>query len=221
MSQESAKQILWNSSVAIDDTLAVVNNNEATYIPTNFMLGNYMTLEMCFKRISLTDTGHVIVGFMRQASLYHDDAKDYRCFFSSGKMYCDCGRVSLTNSRDSRFSAPMTDTISWHIVKFPVQDSSIARPILDGNWFGESVNQPFDATGNFGLTNMPLKFFTDMTDLQSQKVAIRYVHVWQYNSDKLLASFWPDKRGGFVDAVSGKVYYPVAGEVEVKKWEEV
>lgn len=160
MSQKGSKQLFWLDNINVDPTLAVVNNHEGTYISTDFMLGNYMSLEMCFKRTSTTDSGQVIVGFCYN----NDDAKDYRCFFAGGRLYCDCGRVSSTNSRDSRFSATMTDTTSWHVVKFPVADGSIARPTLDGNWFGDSTSQPFDVTGNFGLTNIPLEFFADITN---------------------------------------------------------
>lgn len=37
---EAKRQLFWNDGDV--DTLAVVNSNTATYISTDFMLGNYM-----------------------------------------------------------------------------------------------------------------------------------------------------------------------------------
>lgn len=68
---EAKRQLFWNDGDV--DTLAVVNRNTATYISTDFMLGNYMSLEICFKRTSITDTWHVIAEFMPISLLSFND----------------------------------------------------------------------------------------------------------------------------------------------------
>ena len=92
--------------------------------------------------------------------------------------------------------------------------------ILDG--VAITKNRNYTSDGAWGTKPSKLKLFgVTSTDTTYQPGAIRYINVWQYNTDNLLASFWPDKRGGFVDTVSKKFYAPVQGEIEIKKWEEV
>lgn len=214
MSQESSKQLFWLDNINVDPTLAAVNSGTANFV-TDFLLGDQMALEVCFKKTSDFDSGITLVGYcVSDGTQEFNDNLDYRTFFAGSKIYCDCGY--------GRYEMPFADKISWHIIKFPVKIGGVAKPILDES-SAQFTGSGFDASGNFGLVPTPLRIFDDVRypENANQPAAIRYINVWRYGQDKLLASFWPDKRGGFVDAVSGKVYYPVAGEVEVKKWEEV
>ena len=107
----------------------------------------------------------------------------------------------------------MIDTASWHVVKCPDGSSS---PSLDGSTAAFKQEHPLRSDGNFGTFGAKLKIFQE-ADAPNQKAAVRYINVYRFNTDELLASFWPDRRGGFIDAISGKFYAPVQGEVEIKK----
>lgn len=174
-----------------------------------------MALEVCFKKISDFDSGITLVGYcVSNISNEFNDNLDYRTFFAGSKLYCDCGY--------GRYEKPFTDKIDWHVIKFPVKIDNDAKPILDEN-STQFTGGGFDANGNFGLVPTPLRIFDDVRypENANQPAAIRYINVWEYNSTKILASFWPDKKGGFVDTISKKFYSPVQGEVGIKKLEEV
>lgn len=53
------RQSMWKSG--FDDSLAILNNGTG-FIETDFMLGDYMTLEVCFKKTSTVRTGGLFVG---------------------------------------------------------------------------------------------------------------------------------------------------------------
>ena len=59
----ASRQEFWNTYTDFSK-YCIVNDNATTYIETDFMLGDNMTLEVCFKRThdKSSDTGVVLVG---------------------------------------------------------------------------------------------------------------------------------------------------------------
>ena len=212
--QQAAKLILWQDKKYSD--FCVVNDNNA-YILTDFMLGDQMTMEVCFKRTTDINTGLVTVGtFMPGVQ----DYQDYRFFFfNTSTMICDCGTALNTTTGGGRTHADVDDKTFWHIAKFPVLVNSNAKTLLDG--VVTNTENSIRSDGNFGVKSNPLTFFSNSQTNASQQIALRYVNIWRFNTDEILASFWPDKRGGFIDTVSKKFYAPIKGEVKIKKWKEV
>ena len=217
MSQISSKQLFWLDN-NVDPTLAVVNSGTA-YFVTDFLLGDQMTLEVCFKKTSTVRTGALFVGIGGTGG--NDYLYDFRFFFAPNpnRMYCDCGKGNPQGDAGGRYYA-VDELTQWHVVKFPTLVNGQPVAILDG--VAITKNRNYTSDGAWGTKPSKLKLFgVTSTDTTYQPGAIRYINVWQYNTDNLLASFWPDKKGGFVDTVSKKFYAPVQGEVEIKKWEEV
>lgn len=90
MSQALAAKQLFFSSDGVDySEYAVVNDSNACIV-TDFMLGDYMTLDVCFKRThgSSYDTGSILVGTVPSSS----DWEDFRLFFYNGTLYGDFGK---------------------------------------------------------------------------------------------------------------------------------
>ena len=62
MSQESSKQLFWLDNSSVDPSLAVVNSGTANFV-TDFLLGDQMALEVCFKKTSDFDSGITLAGY--------------------------------------------------------------------------------------------------------------------------------------------------------------
>lgn len=85
----AAKQLFFSSDDVDYSEYAVVNDSNACIV-TDFMLGDCMTLDVCFKRThsSSYDTGNILVGIVPSSS----DWEDFRLFFYNGILYGDFGR---------------------------------------------------------------------------------------------------------------------------------
>ena len=209
------RQSMWKSR--FDDSLAIVNNGTG-YIETDFMLGDQMTLEVCFKKTSTVRTGYVFVGFYDGA-----DLTDFRFFFAPpNRMYCDCGKGTQSYDYGGR-SFCADELTKWHVIKYPTLVNGELVALIDNeNMTIEKDYMHHSSNGAWGTTSSKLKLFgATSTDASYQPGAIRYINVWQYNTNNLLASFWPDKAGGVKDIISRKTYLPLKGSVEIIKWKDL
>lgn len=210
------RQSMWKSR--FDDSLAIVNNGTG-YIETDFMLGDQMTLEVCFKKTSTTRTGALFVG--KGGTGGNDDLIDFRFFFAPNPnyMYCDCGCGVPSGDSGGRYYIA-DETTQWHVVEYPKLVNGTPVALLDGNIMTQA--RAYKTDGNWGTVAGKLSLFGPNQSVATyQPGAIRYVNVWQYNTDNLLASFWPDKAGGIKDIISRKTYLPLKGSVEIVKWKDL
>ena len=212
--EAAARQNFWKNG--FDDSLAIVNNGTG-YIETNFMLGDQMTLEVCFKKTSTVRTGYVFTGFYDGT-----DPTDFRFFFATNNMHCDCGKGNPPDGIGGvggRYTAN-DEMTQWHIIKFPALVNGEPVATLDNAVM--TKDHAYASNGAWGTTPSKLKLFgATATDTSYQPGAIRYINVWQYNTNNLLASFWPDKAGGVKDIISKKTYLPLKGSVEIVKWKDL
>lgn len=182
------------------------------------MLGDNMTLEVCFKRThdKSSDTGVVLVGHHNLQS----DRTEYRLFMAGGYLYGDCGKGQSYTAAGGRNYYSFTDQSSWHIAKFPVYDGSSNVMMLDGKTTGRVSENQYVANGDFGVQASKLCVFTDALDpAASQKAAIRYLNVWKYGTNELLFSGWPDPaRNGLIDIISMKCFEVNNGSVKIVDW---
>ena len=183
-----------------DAALAVVNRGGACF-DTGFVLGDYMTLEVCF----LVPDGavsncHVLVGHNGGGN----DSRDFRLFAANNAVVLDAGRARCVVGISRN---------EWHTALGPVD----ARFVVDGEVVqGES----YAADGGYGVTNgTNMLVFGDQT--KSQESSIRYITVTRYGTGEILCDLWPDRRGGFVDRVSRRLILPVQGSVDVIDWRKV
>lgn len=222
----ASKNLFW-----VDDTYAdyaVVNEVDSTLLSTDFLLGDQMSLEVCFKLTKTEYSGDLAVGSGITA---HTDTNDYRFFFHDEHIICDCGQATNYNVSGGRYAMKFTDLSEWHDIKFPILIGNAAKVLFDDkdvvNDSFANAPAPMKPDGIFGTLPMPLCLFaSDSKQFEngvlSQKIAIRYVNVWKFNTNELLASFWPDKKSnGIIDLISQKSYMPVIGEVKIMKWKKI
>ena len=221
--EQAAKNLFWVDESYSD--YCIVNESDQTILSADFLLGDQMSLEVCFKLTKHEYTGDTAVG---SGITPHTDTQDYRFFFYDEHIICDCGQATNYNSSGARYAMKFTDLSEWHTVKFPVLIGGAAKVLFDDK---DVVNEsfadapsPMKPNGNFGTLPMPVCLFkNDITgNAISQKIAIRYINIWKFNSDELLASFWPDKKSnGIIDLISQKSYVPAIGEVKIMKWKNL
>lgn len=145
-----------------------------------------------------------------------------RFFFAAGAstMICDCDTAVNTTTGGGRTFTNVDDKTFWHIAKFPVLVDSNAKTLLDG--VVTKTKNSIRSDGNFGVKSNPLTFFSNSETNASQQIALIYVNIWRFNTNELLASFWPDKKSnGIVDLISQKSYVPAIGNVKIMKWKEI
>ena len=190
-------------------TLAVVNKTGA-FFDSGFVLGDYMTLECCFKvHAGTSTTGLVLVGYYSGTGI--NDNKDYRLFLagssSSPGMYCDAG--------PTRFSKKYNG--GWTVVKYPVS----GQVVVDGEPYSPQSNGPYVVSGAFGSGGRTMGIFADTVNGSDQKAAIRYITVTRYGAREVLCDLWPDKRGGFYNKVTKNLILPTRGSVEIVDWRTI
>lgn len=204
----------------IDDTLAIVNNGNA-YIETDFMLGGTkMQIETVFLiRPSDNNTGDLFIGHSQT-----NDAKDYRFFlFNNHTVFVDVGEG--TNGLGSRQTIKPSENV-WHKFLVPVAvDSSVALPQCDDAEFGSVSSNPITLTvEGFGTVSDKLKIFAKSTSANSQTGAIRYIRVRDFNTQEILADFYPmidNNVPGIYDVISNKFYASSTGTLQVVSWKSI
>lgn len=188
-----------------DAVLAVVNRGGASF-DTGFVLGDYMTLEVCFLvQAGASLSGYLLCGHVGGGN----DSRDFRMFFHADQVYLDAG--GLPNGGGARGAVHISRD-EWHTALGPVG----GHFVVDGSvvW-----SDPYAADGGYGVNGMSMRVFGDSKD--SQTSAIRYITVTRYGTGEILCDLWPDRRGGFVDRVSKRLILPSAGSVDVVDWRKV
>lgn len=140
----AAKQLFFSSDVDYSE-YAVVNDSNACIV-TDFMLGDYMTLDVCFKKIDSSATGLVLVGYESTV-----DYRDYRLFFANSQVFGDCGNGGRSYGVGARSIQVLSDTSSWHTTVFPTPSGSSDVMLVDGK-AASTVEIAYTVGGNFGAT---------------------------------------------------------------------
>jgi len=134
-------------------------NDSNAYIETDFTLGNYMSMEICFRRTSDVNTGILTVGTWAAGV---QDYQDFRFFFNANStMICDCGAGVNSTTSGARIAQNVDDKTNWHVCKFPMLINGTAKGFLDGNVIEYTENGGIRSDGNYGVKSNPLTFFSN------------------------------------------------------------
>lgn len=193
--------------------LAIVNDMDG-FIPTDFNLGGrvYQIEAVFLRRFDDTPTGDVFVGAFTNG----DDYDDLRLFFSGENMFLDYGFAYEEHGWRISGYCP---TDMWNRIIGPIQyewGGTYALFNREEKFRYDDYLQP--------VGSKTLNFFSSHESGNKQRGALRYVHIKDFETGNLCASFYPYAKGsesGVIDVVSGK-FYPAVGEgVRIVPWTQL